>query len=309
MIRPADLRDLEAIKQVDPGMTASHDRGKLVREAIETGRALVAEDALQVIGYGLIHHHFFGRSFVELIYVTEVERNRGWGPQILIGLEALSLSEDLFTSTNESNAHMQHVLDRCGYRRVGSIAELDPGDPEIIYLKHLHTTRRDQHPGVEFAMRRFEPSDRDAIQAIRQRAFQPVFDSFRRLLGDEIFRAEYDDADESQAGYLDSICQHESNVEVYVLLAPDRVIGFVGLSADVDRSRGEIDLNAVDPEHQGQGGGQFMYAFALRRLKELGVSVVRVSTGNDSSHGPARRAYEGVGFNAWVPSVTMYRLL
>jgi predicted kinase/ribosomal protein S18 acetylase RimI-like enzyme len=179
----------------------------------------------------------------------------------------------------------------------------------IDYAAAAHATHRDQDPLAEFAMRRFEPPDRDAIQAVRQRAFQPVFDSFQRLLGNEIFRAEYNDADESQAAYLDSICQHESGKEVYVLIEAGAVIGFVGLSADVDRKRGEIDLNAVAPEHQGRGGGQFMYAFALRRLKELGVLVVRVSTGNDSSHGAARRAYEGVGFRASIPSITMYRLL
>lgn len=170
-------------------------------------------------------------------------------------------------------------------------------------------TAEHQDALVAFSARRFEPSDRNAVQAIRQHSFQSVFDSFRRLLGDEIFQAEYGDAHESQAGYLDSICQTESGKEVYVLLASGRVIGFVGLSADLDRRRGEIDLNAVAPEHQGHGGGQFMYAFALRRLKELGVSVVRVSTGADSSHAAARRAYEGVGFRAAIPTMTMYRLL
>jgi len=162
---------------------------------------------------------------------------------------------------------------------------------------------------AEFAMRRFEPSDRDAIQSIRQRAFVPIFDSFRRLLGDEIFQREYSDAHESQAAYLDSICQDGSGKEVYVLVVSGRVVGFVGLSADVDRRRGEIDLNAVAPDYQGRGAGKFMYAFALNRLKALGVTVVRVSTGNDASHGPARRAYEGAGFSASIPTVTMYRLV
>jgi predicted kinase/GNAT superfamily N-acetyltransferase len=164
-------------------------------------------------------------------------------------------------------------------------------------------------PSLEFALRPFQAPDRDAVQDIRRRAFQPVWESFRKLLGDDIFQAEYDDADESQASYLDSLCQDESGKEVYVLLLSGHVVGFVGLSADLDRKRGQIDLNAVAPEHQGKGGGQFMYAFAVGRLIELGAAVVRVSTGNDSSHGPARRAYEGVGFDAAIPTITMYRLL
>jgi hypothetical protein len=71
-----------------------------------------------------------------------------------------------------------------------------------------------QKPSLEFALRRFQPPDRDAVQDIRRRAFQPVWESFRKLLGDDIFQAEYDDADESQASYLDSLCQDESGKEV-----------------------------------------------------------------------------------------------
>lgn len=164
-------------------------------------------------------------------------------------------------------------------------------------------------PKADFVVRRFEPADRDAIQEIRRRAFHPVFASFRRLLGDEIFHAEYGDADGSQAEYLDSLCRTDSEKELYVLLASGRIVGFTGLSAEPAKRRGEIDLNAVAPEYQGRGGGQFMYAFALGRLKELGVSVVRVSTGNDASHAAARGAYARAGFDAAIPAVTLYRLL
>ena len=86
-------------------------------------------------------------------------------------------------------------------------------------------------------------------------------------------------------------------------------MGFVGLSLDRTSRRGEIDLNAVDPEHQGQDIGEFMYKFALQRMRDAGVKVVRVSTGADLSHVPARRAHEKVGFGAFIPSVTMYQTL
>lgn len=46
-------------------------------------------------------------------------------------------SVQIFTSTNESNRHMQHVLAKAGYHLAGRIEELDPGDPEIIYVKTL----------------------------------------------------------------------------------------------------------------------------------------------------------------------------
>ncbi len=162
---------------------------------------------------------------------------------------------------------------------------------------------------ASFSIRRAEPADRPALQTTRQRAFRSVYESFRRLVGEDIFRAQFGDADARQGRYLDSICEPDSGKEVYVLLDRERVIGFVGLSVDVAAGTGEIDLNAVDPDHQGRGGGQFMYTFALGRLKELGASVARVSTGNDASHAAARAAYARAGFSAAIPSVTLYRLI
>ena len=50
-------------------------------------------------------------------------------------LETQSKSEDLFTSTNESNSHMQQVLEKLGYESSGIIYNLDSGDPEIVYVK------------------------------------------------------------------------------------------------------------------------------------------------------------------------------
>jgi RimJ/RimL family protein N-acetyltransferase len=53
------------------------------------------------------------------------------------GLES---TDRVFTSTNESNAHMRHVLEKLGYERSGIVHDLDPGDPELIYSKALRET-------------------------------------------------------------------------------------------------------------------------------------------------------------------------
>jgi ribosomal protein S18 acetylase RimI-like enzyme len=161
----------------------------------------------------------------------------------------------------------------------------------------------------EFAIRPFRASDLCAIQVIRQRAFQSIFDSFRQLVGEEIFQLQYRDADRKQAEYLDSICAKNADKEIFVLLQDDAVIGFVGISADKTSAIGEIDLNAVDPDYQGKGGGRFMYDFALGRLKKKGAKLVKVGTGADVSHLPARRAYEKAGFNVGIPGVTLFRLI
>ncbi|WP_396150494.1 GNAT family N-acetyltransferase [Acaryochloris sp. CCMEE 5410] len=74
---------------------------------------------------------------MDLIYIAEPLRSSGYGPKLLTFLEGQSQSNDLFTSTNTSNSHMQHVLEKLGYERSGVIHNLDPGDPEIVYVKRL----------------------------------------------------------------------------------------------------------------------------------------------------------------------------
>lgn len=92
------------------------------------------------MGYGVMSHDFFGRSFLELVYIDEAHRSLGYGPELISFLEAHSKSNDLFTSTNKSNSHMQHVLEKLGYEESGVIHNLDPGDPEIVYVKKsVHT--------------------------------------------------------------------------------------------------------------------------------------------------------------------------
>lgn len=137
VIRPAEPNDLVQIQEFDYVMHESDARKDAAVEAIGEGRALVIETHGAVVGYGIIHHQFFARSFIDLVYIAEDERNRGLGPRLLEALEGLAKSLQVFTSTNESNVHMQHVLEAEGYRRVGRIEELDPGDPELVYVRNV----------------------------------------------------------------------------------------------------------------------------------------------------------------------------
>ena len=52
-------------------------------------------------------------------------------------MEQTCTTAKLFTSTNQSNAPMQALLNKLGYRQSGFIENLDEGDPELIYFKRL----------------------------------------------------------------------------------------------------------------------------------------------------------------------------
>lgn len=158
-------------------------------------------------------------------------------------------------------------------------------------------------------IRPFEPDDLPALQRIRRAAFEPVFRSFREIVGAEIAAIAFTHADAEQARLLDDICAARSGHHVRVVTAGGEIVGFVSFTLDTAKRTGEIGLNAVHPDHAGRGLGTWMYAHVLARMKELGMALATVGTGGDPSHAPARRAYEKAGFGPAIPSLYLYKRL
>ena len=159
------------------------------------------------------------------------------------------------------------------------------------------------------SVRKFERGDLKRLQEIREAAYKPVFRSFREIVGAEIAPTAMASAESEQSDYLEKICGADSHRDVYVFEENSKIVAFCALAMNHETKLGEIDLNAVDPDHQGRGIGAWMYSFALERMKEVGMVVATVGTGGDASHAPARRAYEKVGFGPAIPSVHYYKLL
>lgn len=135
-IRTATSNDLSSLYGMNHIACRNAERKDLISNAVNDQCAwLVESDDGHTVGYGILSHKFFGRSFIELVYIDERHRSKGYGPALIGYLEQKSRSDDLFTSTNESNVHMQHVLTNLGYERSGTIFNLDPGDPELVYVK------------------------------------------------------------------------------------------------------------------------------------------------------------------------------
>jgi N-acetylglutamate synthase-like GNAT family acetyltransferase len=136
-VRLAATRDRRAIAEVDKRVASDLHRRELVDAAIAARHSWVAERNSQVAGYGVLTTNFFGRDFVELIHVAEDARRGGVGAAILEVIEQSRRSDRLFTSTNESNAPMRALLGKRGYEPSGTILNLDPGDPELVFVKFL----------------------------------------------------------------------------------------------------------------------------------------------------------------------------
>lgn len=161
----------------------------------------------------------------------------------------------------------------------------------------------------DLTIRSFAPDDLPALQQIRQAAFGPVFQSFREIVGERISALGLADAEAEQAQHLDDLCRAGSAAQVFVAMLGDTIAGFFAVTMDTDKRIGEIGLNAVHPDHAGEGIGTRMYEYAIARMKEQGMALATVSTGGDASHAPARRAYEKAGFGPGLPSVYLYRVL
>jgi len=88
---------------------------------------------------------------------------------------------------------------------------------------------------------------------------------------------------------------------VWVLENAEGIFGFVTFKINAEGNLGIIDNNGVLPEYAGKGWGKYMYRYVLQYLREHDVPVAMVETDLDDPHIPARKAYEGVGFDRRTP--------
>lgn len=101
------------------------------------GDCVVAVRDGRVVGYGVLERSFFAHGFVSMLYVAASHRRHGAGTALLRALVRRCPTEQLFTSTNVCNAPMQALLLRAGSEPSGVVHNLDPGDPERIYVRFL----------------------------------------------------------------------------------------------------------------------------------------------------------------------------
>ncbi|MFW6157895.1 MAG: GNAT family N-acetyltransferase [Planctomycetota bacterium] len=159
----------------------------------------------------------------------------------------------------------------------------------------------------ELVIRELEPRDEERAVEIAVLAWEPVFVSFRELMGDSIFEAERGDWRADKAEQIRRGIANE-HARFCVAEIDGVVAGFVSFHTGAS-GVGEIGNNAVHPDFQNRGIATRLYQHALAEMKAAGMRAAKVQTGLDRSHAPARRAYEKAGFDRAVPSVTYYRQL
>ena len=158
-------------------------------------------------------------------------------------------------------------------------------------------------------IRSFEESDLDAIVDLSLRAWEPVFESMRRVLGDAIFaRLHRPEWRAVQAEAVRLTCTTDERV-VYVPVADGRPVGFAAVALDAFHDRmGVVDVIAVDPDYQHRGIATRLMERSVEHMRAHGMDIAAVGTGGDEGHRPARALYESLGYTA-LPGVRYLKLL
>ena len=165
---------------------------------------------------------------------------------------------------------------------------------------------RMSHDGVD--IREFTEGDLEAVVAFSLRAWEPVFDSVRAVLGEDTFLRLHPDWRQGQAESVRSICTNDER-DVFVAVVDGRPVGFAAVALDAFHERmGAIEIIGVDPDHQMHGIGAQLTEFAVDHMKRRGMDIAVVETGGDSGHAPARALYEATSFTL-LPIARYFRLL
>lgn len=134
-IRQARISDVAEIVTIDPlGSLRAREIESLVRSAA----CLVAVISGDIAGFvARRERHFYGRDFVELLFVSATQRRNGIGSSLMRTTLADAGTSRVFTSTNESNDAMRRFLATDDWVESGVLDGLDDGDPELVFFNDV----------------------------------------------------------------------------------------------------------------------------------------------------------------------------
>jgi GNAT superfamily N-acetyltransferase len=161
---------------------------------------------------------------------------------------------------------------------------------------------------VDLAIRSYDPADTDGILALSIRAWEPVHDSLRRAMGEELFDSLYrGDWRAQQRRDVEAVLLDES-MRVWVAETDGEMVGFAAAIVREAGHLGEVVMVAVDPPFQHRGAGTHLTNVATGWLREAGCTVAVIATGGDEGHARARATYAKAGYTP-LPAVNYFKAL
>lgn len=149
-------------------------------------------------------------------------------------------------------------------------------------------------------------ADVEGVVGLALGAWEPVFASMRDELGAALFLTLYPDGWRvQQERDVRDACADKTT---FVAQLGEELAGFVAVDTNSDDVEGEIHMIAVDPAHQRRGVGAMLLASGIDQVRSAGLPVVRIGTGGDVGHAPARALYERFGLTP-LPVIQYFRVL
>ena len=130
--RARGATDLDRAIAIDESVIGSKSRSDYIASVAARGGLSVAVRQGEIQAFCCLDpHYFFEKAFISLLIVDPGARRCGLGASLL----AFNSQgrEEVWTSTNRSNAAMRALLQRSGWRFCGALDGLDPGDPELFF--------------------------------------------------------------------------------------------------------------------------------------------------------------------------------
>ena len=161
------------------------------------------------------------------------------------------------------------------------------------------------------SVNQFRQDNLPVIVDIANRAWKEIRKMTRVSLGDEIADLLNPEGESMTKGRQIEEFAATNPDKILVCERNGRIVGFVTFSMNTHAAVpiGVIGNNAADPDCGEKGVGQEMYQAVFEQMKKCKMKAVRVTTGLDHAHAPARKAYLRAGFDRELLSVTYYRKL
>ena len=161
---------------------------------------------------------------------------------------------------------------------------------------------------MSYTIRLVREDETEKVVEFGLRAWEPVFRSFKAILGEGVYDILYPDWRKMQGDVISQVCRDTETYHVWVADVAGAPAGFIAVKLDEEKAEGEVYMLAVDPDHHNQGIGTALNQIALDWMRESGMKMAVVGTGGDPSHAAARTCYEKAGYIG-LPLVRYYQKL
>ena len=134
IVRKGESSDYPVLIGIDAYAMAHQERATAIAEGLAKGESLVALSEGELVGYALMANTFFGNAFLSALVVSPRHRRKGIALALLAAAKSQCTTPKLFTSANSTNTAAIALFLRAGFVPSGTVENLDPGDPELIYF-------------------------------------------------------------------------------------------------------------------------------------------------------------------------------